>query len=125
MNGQSYGVVNVTSDTYVDVGNPMQGADHVRFRDVVICMIKSDTSNCLSRRWIAKPRGNDAEVHLHNQRIDEDDEEKDVTPKGEPTDSEQTAWRKLTRIDQHLLEAQRGSTAQWSRSQALQRLSGY
>ena len=34
-NGQLRGVVNVRRDTYVYVGNPAQGANHRRFRDVV------------------------------------------------------------------------------------------
>ena len=70
-NSQSHSVVNATVDAYVDVGDPLQGTDHVPLRDVVTgVQVKSqegNTSNRLSGSWSAERCGNGTEVCLHYQ----------------------------------------------------------
>jgi len=74
--------MDMTGNTYIDVGNPTQGANHVRFRDVVTGMQgKSqgcDTSSRLNGSRVVEPRGDSTEVCLHNQRDDDNREENAV-----------------------------------------------
>ena len=74
--------MDMTRDTYVDVSNPTQGPNHVRFRNVVTGIQgesqEGDTGSRLSGSRIVEPRGNGTEVCLHNERDDDNEEEEDA-----------------------------------------------
>ena len=82
-NGHSHGAANRAADTYVDVGDPPHGTDHVRFRNVVTGVYdhnqEGNTSSRLSGSWVAEHCGDRTEERLHDQRDGDNDKEEDAT----------------------------------------------